>query len=58
MLSFPSYLERFVMLIMGDPLKRLQGTPLGAILPAHRESHAGHRGAGVDEVRGLGCPRG
>ena len=47
MLGFPSYLERFA---VGDPLEKLQGTPLGAVLPSHRESHAGHRGAGVDEA--------
>ena len=32
-------------LLLGDvdnPLERLQGTPLGAVLPPHRESHAGH----------------
>ena len=33
-----------------DPLEGLQGTPLGAVLPPHRESHAGHQGAGVDEA--------
>ena len=50
-LSFPSYLERFAMCAVDDPLERLQGTPLGAELPPHRESHAGHRGAGVDEAK-------
>ena len=38
------------MCTMDDPLKRLQGTPLGAVLPPHRQSHTGHRGTGVDEA--------
>ena len=50
MLSFPGYLERFAVCAVDDPLERLQGTPLDAELPPHRESHAGHRGAGVDEA--------
>ena len=33
-----------------DSLEGLQGTPLGAVLPPHQESHAGHRGASVDEA--------
>ena len=41
-LGFPSYLERFAVGTVDDPLERLQGTPLGAVLPPHRESHAGH----------------
>ena len=49
-LSFPGYLERLAVCAVDDPLERLQGTPLGAELPPHRESHAGHRGAGVDEA--------
>ena len=32
------------------PLEGLQGTPLGVVLSPHRESHAGQRGAGVDEA--------
>ena len=47
---FPSYLERFAVGAMDDPLERIQGTPLGEVLPPHRESYAGHRGAGVDEA--------
>ena len=35
---------------MDDPLEGLQGTPLGAVLPPHQESHAGDRGDGVDEA--------
>ena len=35
---------------VNDPLEGLQGTPLCAVLPPHRESHAGHRGASVDEA--------
>ena len=30
-----------------DPLERLQGPPLGAVLPTDRESHAGDRGSSV-----------
>ena len=41
-LGFPSYLERFAVGAVDDPLERLQGTPLGAVLPPHQESHAGH----------------
>ena len=33
-----------------DPLKRLQGTPLGAVLPPHRESHTGNCGTSVDKT--------
>ena len=50
MLSFPGDLERFAVCAVDDSLERLQGTPLDAVLPPHRESHAGHRGAGVDEA--------
>ena len=35
-------LEWFAVGTVDDPLERLQGTPLGAVLPPHRESHAGH----------------
>ena len=49
-LSFPSYLEWFAVGAVDDPLERLQETPLGAVLPPHRESHTGHQGAGVDEA--------
>ena len=41
-LGFPSYLERFAVGAVDDPLERLQGTPFGTVLPSHRESHAGH----------------
>ena len=41
-LGFPSDLEGFAVDAMDDPLERLQGTPLGTVLPPHRESHAGH----------------
>ena len=41
-LGVPSYLERFAVGTVDDPLERLQGTPLSAVLPPHRESHAGH----------------
>ena len=51
MLSFPGYLERFAVCAVDDPLERLQGTPLGEVLPPHRESHAGHQGTCVDEVK-------
>ena len=50
MLGFPSYLERFAVLAVDDPLEGLQGTQLGMVLPPQRESHAGHRGAVVDEA--------
>ena len=50
MLGFTSYLERFDVGAVDNPLEGLQGTPLGAVLPPHRESHAGLRGAGVDEA--------
>ena len=33
-----------------DPVERLRGTPLGAVLPPHKESHTGHRGIGDDEA--------
>ena len=51
MLGFPDYLEWFAVCAVDDPLERLQGTPLGMVLPPHRESHAGHRGASVDETK-------
>ena len=35
---------------VNDPLERLQGTPLGAVLPPYRESHTGHCGASVDKT--------
>ena len=41
-LGFSCDLERFAVGTMDDPLEGLQGTPLGAVLPPHRESHAGH----------------
>ena len=41
-LGLPRDLERFAVGTMDDPLKRIQGTPLGAVLPSHRESHAGY----------------
>ena len=41
-LGFPGYLERFAVGAVDDPLERLQGTPLGTVLPPHRKSHAGH----------------
>ena len=33
-----------------DPLERLQGTPLGAVLPPHVKSHTGHRGSSVNKT--------
>ena len=50
MLGFTSYLERFAVGAVYDPLEGFQGTPLGAVQPPHRESHAGYRGTGVDEA--------
>ena len=41
-LGLPRDLEWFAVGTVDDPLERLQGTPLGAVLPPHRESHAGH----------------
>ena len=41
-LGFPGYPERFAVGAVDDPLERFQGTPLGAVLPPHRESHIGH----------------
>ena len=41
-LGLPCDLEWFAVGTVADPLERLQGTPLGAVLPPHRESHAGH----------------
>ena len=35
---------------MDDPLERLQGIPLGAVLPPHRKSHTGHRGSNVGKT--------
>ena len=34
--GFSRYLERFAMCAVDDPLERLQGTALGAVLPPHR----------------------
>ena len=34
-LGFPSYLERSALGAVDDPLERLQGTPLGEVLPPH-----------------------
>ena len=56
MLGFTSYLERFAVGAVDDPLEGLQGTPLGAVLPPHRDSHAGHRGAGVEESKDWDAP--
>ena len=50
MLDFSGYLERLAMCAVDDPLERLQGAPLGAVLPPRREFHAGYRGASVDEA--------
>ena len=33
-----------------DSRKWLQGTPLGVVLPPHRESHASYRSASVEEA--------
>ena len=33
-----------------DPLERLQGTPLGALLPPHGKSRTGHRGSSVNKT--------
>ena len=41
-LGLPCDLEWFVMGTVDDPLERLQGTPLGTVLPPHQESQAGH----------------
>ena len=41
-LGFPRDLERFAVGTVDDPLEGLQVTPLGVVLPPHRESHAGH----------------
>ena len=41
-LGLPCDLEWFAVCTVDDSLERLQGTPLGAVLPPHRESHAGH----------------
>ena len=38
------------MLAVDDSLERLQGTPLGAVLPPHRESDTGHGSASVDKT--------
>ena len=50
MLCLPRNLQWFPVSTVYDPLERLQGTPLGAVLPPHRESHAGNRSASVDEA--------
>ena len=42
MLGLPRDLEWFAMGTVDDPLERLQRTPLGVILPPHRESQADH----------------
>ena len=41
-LGLPRNLEWLAVSTVDDPLVRLQGTPLGTVLPPHRESHAGH----------------
>ena len=41
-LGLPRNLEWLPVSTVDDPLERLQGTPLGAVLPPHRESHAGY----------------
>ena len=41
-LGLPRNLKWFAVGTVDDPLERLQETPLGAVLPPHRESHAGH----------------
>ena len=41
-LGLPRNLELFAVSTVDIPLERLQGTPLGSVLPPHRESHAGH----------------
>ena len=33
-----------------DSPERLQGTPLGMVLPPHRESHSSYRSASADEA--------
>ena len=50
MLRFSCYLERFSMSAVHDSPKWLQGTPLGAVSPPHRESHASYRSTSVDEA--------
>ena len=51
---FPAISERFPVGAVDDPLERLQGSPLGAVLPPERESHAGDGGSSVHEAAGLG----
>ena len=50
MLCFPCNLQRFPVSAVHDSCESLQGTPLGAVLPSYRESHAGNRSASVDEA--------
>ena len=50
MLCFPRDLQRFPVSAVHDPAERLQGTPLGAVTPPHRESHASYRSVSVDEA--------
>ena len=50
MLRFTCNLEWFSVSAVQDSPKRLQGTPLGAASPPHREFHASYRSASVDEA--------
>ena len=50
MLDLLCHLEWFAVGTVDDPLERLQGAPLGAVLPPHREAHAGYGSASVDEA--------
>ena len=47
MLRFSGDLERFPVGAVDDPLERLQGPPLGVVLPPDRKSHAGDGGSSV-----------
>ena len=55
MLRFPRDLQRFPVCAVHDSPKRLQGTPLGAVAPPHRESHASYRIASVDKAEDWGA---
>ena len=45
-----AFSPRFPVSTVHDTSERLQGTPLGAVAPPHRESHASYRSASVDEA--------
>ena len=50
MLRLSCDLEGLSVSAIDDPLKRLQGTPLGVVLPPNGKSHTCHRSSSVYET--------